>query len=70
MGRAKKNWIQGALKKVSTGKTKGALHAELGIDRDKKIPKSVLEKATHSKNPLEAKRASLAKTLRSFRKGK
>jgi hypothetical protein len=70
MGRAKKNWIQGALKNVTSGKTRGKLHDELGVARDKKIPMRELEKAAHSDDPLEAKRARLAKTLRGFRRGR
>jgi len=58
----KKNWIADAVK------NKGALHRELGVKQDKKIPASKLKKAEHSKNPTERKRASLAKTLKGFKK--
>lgn len=57
-------WIDGAIKK------KGALHKELGVPQDKKIPKKKLEKAAHSKNPVLKKRAILAETLESFKKKK
>ncbi|MHB1059855.1 MAG: hypothetical protein ACYC0F_18435 [Rhodanobacter sp.] len=57
-----KNWIQGMKMK------KGALHKELGVPEGKKIPAKKLEKAEHSKNPTEAKRARLAKTLEHLRK--
>lgn len=56
-----KNWIAGATK------NKGALHRELGVPRGKKIPASKLAKAAKSKNPLERKRASLAKTLKKLK---
>jgi len=60
---ADKNWIAGAVKK------KGALHKELGISTDKKIPAKKL--ATAAKKPgVEGKRARLAETLKSFKKGK
>lgn len=59
---AKKNWIAGAIKH------KGALHKELGVPAGKKIPEKKLEKAEHSKNPTERKRANLAKTLKGFKK--
>ena len=52
-------WIQKALPKSSKGK----LHKELGVPEGKKIPKSKLDKAAKSKNPIERKRANLAKTL-------
>lgn len=54
-------WIDGAIK------NKGALHKELGVSADKKIPAKKLEKATHSKNPTLKRRAVLAETLRSFK---
>ena len=50
---------------------KGALHKELGVPLDKKIPEKKLEKAAHSKNKLERKRANTAimlKTLSGHRK--
>jgi hypothetical protein len=55
------DWIKGAIKK------KGALHKELDVPSDKKIPKKKLEKATHSKNPTLKRRAILAETLKSFK---
>lgn len=60
MSRAKKNWIQGAIKKP------GSLHKQLHVPMDEKIPVRKLEKAEHSKNPLLRKRASLAETLKGF----
>jgi hypothetical protein len=53
----KKKWIAGAIKH------KGALHKELGVPEGKKIPEKKLEKAEHSKNSIERKRANLAVTL-------
>lgn len=47
---------------------KGALHKELGIAKEKKIPSAKLKKAEHSKNPTLRKRANLAKTLKSLHK--
>lgn len=57
-----KKWIQGMNMK------KGALHKEMGIPEDKKIPEKKLNKAAKSSNPLLAKRAKLAKTLKGFKK--
>ena len=62
MEKKPKKWIQAMNMK------KGALHKEMGIPEGKKIPEKKLEKAEKSKNPLLAKRANLAKTLRGFRK--
>ncbi len=45
----------------------GALHAELHVPANKKIPEGKLKKAEHSKNPLERKRANLAETFKGFR---
>jgi hypothetical protein len=53
-----KKWIAGAIKHV------GKLHEMLHVAADKKIPAKKLEKAEHSKNPLEKKRAVLAETLK------
>lgn len=61
---AKKDWIQGAIK--HKGSLRKTLHAKPG----QPIPAAKLEKATHSKNPLTAKRARLAETLKSLRKKK
>jgi hypothetical protein len=58
-----KNWIAKA-----TSKHKGALHKELGVKKGEKIPEKKLEKAEHSKNKKEAKRARLAETLKHMRK--
>jgi hypothetical protein len=57
-----KNWIAGAIGKP------GALHKMLGVKAGQKIPASKLNKAAHSSNPLERRRASLAKTLKGFKK--
>lgn len=46
---------------------KGALHEEMGIAKDKKIPEKKLEKAAHSSNPKLKKRAILAETLKKLR---
>jgi hypothetical protein len=56
-GRADAHWIKGAIKHP------GALHKELNVAEDKRIPAKKLEKAEHSKNKLVAKRAHLAETL-------
>lgn len=53
---AKEHWIQGMHMK------KGALHKEMGIPEDKKIPEAKLEKAAHHKGK-EGQRARLAETL-------
>lgn len=58
---AKEKWIQGAIKH------KGALHKELGVPMDKKIPSKKLNKAAKSGGKL-GRRARLAKTLSRMRK--
>lgn len=58
---AKKNWIAGAIKK------KGALHKELGVPEDKKIPAKKLAKAAKAGGK-EGQRARLAQTLKGFKK--
>jgi len=63
MSRAKKMWIQGAIK------SPGALHKQLHVPAGQKIPEGKLEKAENSKNPLLRKRANLAETLKGFHKG-
>lgn len=62
MSRAQKTerWIQGAIKKP------GALHKQLGIPKDKKIPEKTLKRAKHSENPTLRKRANLAETMKGF----
>ena len=60
MSRAKKNWIESAVKKP------GALRRNLKIKAGHTIPENKLDKALNSKNKLTAKRANLAKTLKSF----
>ncbi len=57
-----KKWIQKAIKHP------GALHKELGVPKDKTIPKSKLTKALHSENPKMRKQANFARTLRGLRK--
>lgn len=51
------NWIAGAVKH------KGALHREMGIPQDKKIPEARLSKAAKAGGKL-GKRARLAETLK------
>ena len=58
------NWIEKATK------NKGALHEALGIKQDKKIPTKALDKALKSKNETVRKEATLAKTLKNFKRGK
>jgi len=53
----KKNWIQKAIKNP------GALHKQLGISEDKKIPLSKLKAATKKGGTL-GRRARLALTLK------
>ena len=60
MSRAKKNWIESAVKKT------GALRKSLKVKDGEDIPKNKLDKALNSKNKLTAKRARLAKTLNKF----
>lgn len=57
-----KKWIKSAIKHP------GALHKELGVPSGKKIPAKKLAAATKSSNPLEHKRANLAKTLSKMKK--
>lgn len=57
----KANWIAGAIK------NKGALHKQLGIAQDKKIPSKTLAKAADKPGKL-GKRARLAETLRGFKR--
>ena len=57
---AKKNWIQGAIKKP------GALRKELGVKKGKKIPAKKLTAAAKKGGKL-GQRARLAKTLRKMR---
>lgn len=58
----KDKWIQGAIKKP------GALRKTLGVKKGEKIPEAKLKKAEHSKNPITAKRARLAETLKKINK--
>lgn len=57
-----KNFIQKAIKKP------GALHSQLGIPKNKKIPAGTLSKAAKTPGKL-GQRARFAQTLKSFRKG-
>lgn len=54
------HWMEDAVKKP------GALHKELGVPKDEKIPAKKLDKAAKSGSPLEKKRANLAKTFKKF----
>jgi hypothetical protein len=58
-GDPKKNWIAGAIGKP------GALHEEMGVPKDEKIPGDKLKEAVKSKGLL-GKRARLAITLSKF----
>jgi len=55
-------WIQKAIKHP------GALHKALHVPMGETIPSGKLDKASHSTNPTMAKRANLAKTLKSLHK--
>lgn len=57
-----KNWIAKATQ------NKGALHRALGVPTGTKIPVKKLAKASHSSSPTLRKEASLAKTLKGFKK--
>ena len=48
---------------------KNALRKELHIKDGEKIPEKKLEKAEHSDNPKERRRAELAETMRHWKKG-
>ncbi len=56
------NWIKGAISKP------GALRKAAGAKPGKPIPATALAKLAASKNPLTAKRARLAQTLKGFAK--
>ena len=60
-GMAKDKWIQKAIKKP------GALHKELGVPEDKKIPSKKLAAAAKKPGKL-GKRARLAETLKGLKK--
>jgi len=64
MGRERKDWMRGSVKKP------GALKEALHVPKDKTIPKAKLAKAAHSKSPLMRKRVSLAKTFGKANSGK
>lgn len=57
------NWIKDAIKKP------GALRKALGMKKGEKIPAEKLTKATKASGKM-GQRARLAKTLKSFKKGK
>lgn len=60
MSRAKKMWMQGAVKRP------GALHRKLHVPMDKKIPISKIKKAERSGELLLEKEAHLADTFRKY----
>ncbi len=65
--RRRSRWIQNALSKHK----KGALHRQLGIPLDEKIPIALLREAAKEPNGSEiGHRARLALTLRGFNKRK
>jgi hypothetical protein len=57
----KEKWIQDAIKK------KGSLRKTLKVKEGDNIPASKLKTAEKSKNPLTAKRAHLAETLKNLK---
>lgn len=61
MGRAKKNWIGGAISNP------GALHRQLGVPQGEKIPAKKLEAAAKKGGKL-GQRARLAETLKGMKK--
>lgn len=56
------NWIQRAIKKP------GALHEQLGVPKDKEIPKDKLNEAANADGKL-GQRARFAKVLMSMKRG-
>jgi hypothetical protein len=46
----------------------GALHKSLGVPQGQKIPAAKVEAAAHSSDPLLAKRARFAETLKGLNK--
>lgn len=48
---------------------KGLLHKETGTKKGEKIPEKKLEKAEHSKDPAERKRAIFAENAKGWNKG-
>ncbi|HEY3526884.1 MAG TPA: hypothetical protein VGK47_11845 [Nitrososphaeraceae archaeon] len=63
MSRAKKKWIQEAIKKPE------ALHKSLHVPKGEKIPAAKIKKAEHSKSPKLRERARLAERLIKMKKG-
>lgn len=62
----KKQWIAEALGPESKGKLRQKLH----IKKGERIPTAKLKKAENSKSSALRKEATLAETLKSFKKGK
>lgn len=58
------NWISKALPESSKGK----LREKLNVKKGKNISLSKLKKTAHSKSPTLKKEATLAETLKGFRK--
>ena len=56
-------WIAKAISKP------GALHRSLGVPQGERFPAKRIAKAAHSSNPLLAKRARLAQTLKAMHHG-
>lgn len=56
------NWISKAIG------NRGSLHRELHVPEESKIPAKKMSQALKSKNPIEHKRAILARTLSKFHK--
>ena len=49
---------------------KGRLHADLGVKKGKKLTAAEIDKAKHSSDPAERKRATFAANARKWNKGK
>lgn len=61
MGRAKKNWVQGAIKRP------GQLHRDLGVPQGQKIPAAKLASAAKRDDKI-GQRARLAETMKGWKK--
>lgn len=57
------------MKKLKLHLKKGALHKDLGVPEGKPIPAGKLEKAAHSSDPLEKKRAVFAENAKKWNHG-
>lgn len=66
VARRKRKWIKGAFRRHK----RGALHRQLGIPANRRIPLSVLRRAARSRKLLLRRRAQLALTLRRMRHSK